>query len=94
MKNKELIDLLTAYYMRSDPKDVALSLAGVSLDIVRFMMFDRLPHAEAECLMKRSSVLIDNLHEFLKNPNRKPLKVTRLRSEDTDWEDVLNKRPQ
>lgn len=53
MKNKEIIDKLTAYYLKQDPKVVGRVLASLQLDLYRLSIFEFLSEQEQDCLMAR-----------------------------------------
>ena len=88
MENKELMDKLVDYYMRSDRESLALALAGLQLDIVRFMAFDILPKEEQECLIERSTSLMEQTDIFIKSGAIEPFRCTRLKSTE-NWREKM-----
>ena len=89
MENKELMGKLVDYYMTSDKESLALAVAGLQLDIVRFMAFDALPKEEQKCLVERSTSLMEQTDSFIKGGARAPLKCMRLNSAE-DWQEKFS----
>lgn len=81
--NKEVIDKLTAYFNEDCEKEaVCQALAGMSIDIVRFLNIDSLTDAERNSLIWRSEHMKEELRSFIKNGPNGPLKSARIRSDE------------
>jgi len=74
--NKQVIEELTEYFLKSDPKEVARSLANFMLDIHRLTIIDALPEKERLNLCERIEL---NNKEFVRFAKEGPRKGEKLR---------------
>lgn len=80
--NKEIIENLVKHFLDSDPKEVARALAAAMIDFHRMRTFERLPHAEQACLLKRMDANDKELMDFIKDGPKNKLKTMLMNSED------------
>ena len=76
MKNKEIIDKLTDYFIKEgDPQIVARILAGMMIDFNRILHFHELPDDEKTSLVERMRLNNEELMKFAREGGHQPLKL-------------------
>jgi len=75
METKEIIDNLAEHFLKSDPKEIALALAGVLVDFHRMHIFSELDSEERASLIQRMELNEEQFIEFVKYGPKKSFRV-------------------
>ena len=78
--NKEVIEKLTEYFLESDPKVVARTLAGLMIDLNRISNYESLELDEQKNLLDRMALNYQQLHDFVENGPRSKLQYRVMNS--------------
>lgn len=76
MTNKEAIALLQKYYMSQDKDKLAYALAGMAIDIHRWVTLDEQPTEIVESLIERWSHMNKELVKFLEEGPEGEMTIT------------------
>jgi hypothetical protein len=69
MNNKEVGRILTEYFLKQEPKDIAKELAACMIDFNRLMHADSLGEIERANLFMRVRLNVEELQRFLAKPD-------------------------
>lgn len=87
MKNKEVIEKLTIYFLQQNPYDVCRMLAASMIDFHRIWHYEHLGANERDNLYERLENNVEQLVNFVENGPDGPLNLEARNSEDDDYDD-------